>query len=100
VTRSGPRCPRHTRQRPAWPHRKDAAARGMGWAWTNTRRKILARDTVCTICRRMPATTVDHITPRSAGGTDDPANLRGVCKPCHAEKTKRESAAGRRASRS
>jgi hypothetical protein len=27
-----------------------------------------------------PATEVDHIRPVSVGGTDDPANLRAVCR--------------------
>lgn len=26
---------------------------------------------------------VDHIIPRSQGGTDDPANLRAACEPCN-----------------
>jgi hypothetical protein len=27
-----------------------------------------------------PATEIDHIRPVSIGGTDDPANLRAVCR--------------------
>ena len=31
--------------------------------------------------------SVDHIVPRSAGGTDDPTNLQTLCASCHARKT-------------
>jgi 5-methylcytosine-specific restriction protein A len=34
---------------------------------------------------------VDHITPKSLGGTDDPDNLELICESCHAEKTQREA---------
>ena len=39
--------------------------------------------------RRERLVQVDHIRPRSAGGTDRASNLRAVCKPCH-ESRKRE----------
>lgn len=29
------------------------------------------------------ATHVDHLLPRVAGGSDDPANLRAACAPCN-----------------
>lgn len=32
---------------------------------------------------RRQATEVDHIIPLSAGRTDHPANLRGLCSECH-----------------
>jgi hypothetical protein len=31
--------------------------------------------------------TVDHVTPSSIGGTDDPTNLVAACKPCNAGKS-------------
>ena len=34
-----------------------------------------------------PARHVDHITPLHKGGTDDLANLKGLCIPCHEAKT-------------
>lgn len=55
--------------------------------WRRTRHPILIRDRgLCQL--RLPgctltATTIDHITPVSAGGTDDPANLRASCAPCN-----------------
>jgi 5-methylcytosine-specific restriction protein A len=33
------------------------------------------------------ATEVDHVLPRSEGGTDDQANLQPICHPCHVAKT-------------
>lgn len=48
---------------------------------------ILARDGhKCLTCgRQSPAVTleIDHITPVCAGGTDDPANLRTLCRSCN-----------------
>jgi len=63
--------------------------------WKATRRLILHRDPVCRSCHRARSATVDHITPRAQGGTDDPTNLQGLCTPCHTTKTKAESAAAR-----
>jgi 5-methylcytosine-specific restriction endonuclease McrA len=30
-----------------------------------------------------PATTVDHVIPLSAGGTNHPSNLRAACRGCN-----------------
>lgn len=43
------------------------------------------------------AVEVDHIVPRSQGGTSADHNLQPVCKACHDEKTAREAGAGRQA---
>jgi 5-methylcytosine-specific restriction endonuclease McrA len=40
---------------------------------------------VCALCGEI-ATTVDHIRPIWAGGTDDPANLRSLCADCHRDR--------------
>lgn len=69
--------------------------RGYGWAWEKLRKVILERDSgLCQPCLKAERTTlathVDHITPKSAGGTDDPPNLRAICRACHDEKTRRE----------
>jgi 5-methylcytosine-specific restriction protein A len=50
---------------------------------------VLAEEPICP-CRREPSTIVDHIRPKSQGGTDERSNLRGIGARCHAEKTARE----------
>lgn len=77
--------------------------RGYGAAWVRTRKRILARDLhLCQPCLRRGVTTaateVDHVKPKSKGGTDDDVNLQAICRLCHAAKTEREAeeAQGRR----
>jgi 5-methylcytosine-specific restriction endonuclease McrA len=49
-------------------------------AWRTLRERILARDGhTCVVCGA-PATEVDHIMPVSVDGSDEPANLRAVCR--------------------
>lgn len=62
--------------------------------WPRRRRKILARDPVCQACGTNPSTEVDHIGDRD---DHDPANLRGLCRGCHARKTTRQALEARRA---
>jgi hypothetical protein len=51
------------------------------------RPRIIRRDrNTCQMCDRTLLAVdleVDHIVPRARGGTDDPSNLRTLCKPCH-----------------
>lgn len=56
-------------------------------AWRTVRARVLKRDGyVCQLrligCTDR-ATTADHIIERRDDGSDDPANLRGVCASCH-----------------
>ena len=68
--------------------------RGYGTRWYRLRAYILARDSgLCRVCGR-PASEVDHIVPKSRGGTDDEDNLQTICTACHAQKTAREGLAG------
>jgi hypothetical protein len=58
---------------------------------------ILARDGWrCLSCGRTPSEhgvtlEVDHILPRSHGGTDDPENLQTLCKKCNIGKSNRDA---------
>jgi 5-methylcytosine-specific restriction endonuclease McrA len=61
--------------------------------WLNTRKAVLSRDPICQVCDNELSTQVDHIKPLSQGG--DPYaldGLQGICVPCHAVKSGRESA--------
>lgn len=78
-------------------HHKTTTERGYGWQWQKLREQILSRDQhLCLTCkakgRVTPATQVDHIKPKSRGGTDDPDNLASICSDCHEEKSQREAA--------
>ncbi|XZA02385.1 HNH endonuclease [Xanthomonas albilineans] len=42
-----------------------------------------------------PAVAVDHIVPKSQGGTDHPNNCQAICHRCHVLKTAQESHQGR-----
>lgn len=63
--------------------------------WERTRQRILARDLwTCQRCKVLltagrkakNAAEVDHIIPRSQGGTDDDTNLQALCKECNGGK--------------
>lgn len=59
-----------------------------------TRFEIFKRDGFsCQYCGRTPPAVVlqlDHITPHSKGGADDPLNLLTACQECNLGKTDRE----------
>lgn len=75
--------------------------RGYGSDWERKRRRILSRDKgLCQVCLALgkyrPAQHVDHVIPKSEGGSDDDGNLQAICKICHAEKTVDEARRARR----
>lgn len=79
----------------AW-SKESRQSRGYGRAWELLRAQVLKRDNyLCQPCFRQgrihPATEVDHVTPKSKGGTDDPLNLQAIGRECHKAKTKIEN---------
>lgn len=68
--------------------------RGYGNAWEKLRNWVLQGEPYCRQCqaagRLTLAETVDHIIPKTWGGTDDPENLQPLCAACHRDKTVRE----------
>jgi 5-methylcytosine-specific restriction protein A len=56
--------------------------------WRRLRADFLAAHPWCEApgCHQR-ATDVDHVVPRSAGGSDDSSNLRALCHACHSRKT-------------
>ena len=64
------------------------------------RAAVLDRDDhLCQPCRRAGrltlATEVDHVTPRSLGGSESPGNMQAICRQCHRRKTAAEGASAR-----
>ena len=65
---------------------KSSKRGGSTRAWRELRLRILRRDGYrCAYCGEQ-ATTVDHVRPKSRGGTDDPANLVSACPRCNYSK--------------
>ncbi|PYC66640.1 hypothetical protein C7C45_24155 [Micromonospora arborensis] len=60
-----------------------ASRRGYTSEYRRNRAVVLADAPACTLCRRRPATTADHIVPLSKGGTNQLSNLRPACGPCN-----------------
>ena len=85
--------------RPAWGRSK--RSNRYGSAWQHLRKQILERDGhQCQL--RLPdvctgrASQVDHIISVADGGSDEPGNLRSVCRKCHARRTARQGLEARR----
>lgn len=54
------------------------------------RREVFERcGAVCSVCGSVDDLTVDHIYPKSLGGTNDPGNLQILCMRCNASKNNR-----------
>lgn len=76
--------------------RGSSASRGYGAEWRAVRAEHLAAEPACRECGA-PGTDVDHIVPRSRGGSDGHANLQTLCHACHSRKTAtRDGGYGRR----
>ena len=85
----------------AW-SKESRHVRGYGSAWTKLREVIIKRDYgLCQQCKREgrlnpyrkgQGFAVDHVVPKSLGGTDEPGNLMLLCQSHHSSKTEREAA--------
>jgi len=63
--------------------------------WRNLRARFLLQNPLCANCLKkgftMPATVLDHIIRRRAGGSDyGLENLQGLCADCHNRKRGKE----------
>lgn len=65
-----------------------------GWQRKAVRERYLRAHPLCAECERQgrlaAATELDHVVPLSKGGTHDDANLQGLCRECHATKSRAE----------
>lgn len=91
-------CDEHKALVSGWnaPERGSSSQRGYGATWRRKRQAVLQRDShQCRLCAAKGLVTygneVDHITPKSQGGTDDLENLQTICGDCHKAKTLKES---------
>jgi len=63
-----------------------STARGYGAEWRRIRLSVLTRHSwTCHYCGG-PADTVDHVIPKSQGGSDDAGNLVAACTSCNSAK--------------
>ena len=69
-----------------------ASARGYDRRHQKWRLLILARDPICKICDREPSTEADHIDGDNTNLSG--ANGQGLCKSCHAVKTREQTGNG------
>jgi len=69
--------------------RGSSTARGYGYAWQQRRKEYVKQHPFCVKCGR-PTEQVDHVLPRSHGGSEDDSNLQSLCGYCHKQKTARE----------
>jgi len=100
LTSNPSRCDTH---QALWNRKRDqqrgsATARGYGSAWQRTANRVLAQHRAvygdwCPgwQCEAHPARdlTVDHIVPRSRGGSDTRENLAVLCRSCNGAKRDR-----------
>lgn len=82
-----------SRQRRADPERGKRVKLYHSKRWQVLRRAVLARDPICKVCGERLSQEVDHVVPLSQGGDEwSLDNTQGICSPCHALKSGRESA--------
>ena len=75
--------------RPQPADRPSSSAQGYGGDWRRLRARFLTYHPTCEECGA-PASDVDHVIPKRAGGPDEWHNLQALCHSCHSLKTNRE----------
>ena len=73
-----------------WQHRKASTGYISGTLRYEVLKRARFRCELCGVSADMRALEVDHIVPRSRGGTDDPDNLQALCYRCNAMKRDRD----------
>jgi diadenosine tetraphosphate (Ap4A) HIT family hydrolase/5-methylcytosine-specific restriction endonuclease McrA len=73
-----------------WRHRKMSEGYISGTVRYEVLKRAKFRCELCGISAEVKALEVDHIVPRSKGGTDDVSNLQALCYSCNAMKRDRD----------
>jgi 5-methylcytosine-specific restriction endonuclease McrA len=73
-----------------WQHRKTAEGNVSGTLRYEVLKRARFRCELCGISAEVKALEVDHIVPRSKGGSDDLSNLQALCYSCNAMKRDRD----------
>src|SRR5512139_2244251 len=101
LVQSGAYCTEHQPVVKREDDRPTAHERGYGATWRVIRLAHLRREPVCRDQyhehpeQMILATDVDHIIPRSMGGSDRDDNLQSLCHTCHSKKTVMQTQFGR-----
>lgn len=64
-------------------NRPTAAQRGYNAEWQRIRAQVKRQQPYCARCGTKSTTEIHHRLPLSQGGTNDRANLIGLCTSCH-----------------
>jgi 5-methylcytosine-specific restriction enzyme A len=90
------RCPKHPKK--AWAPAAKETKRITGRRLQAMRADLFQRKPLCEPCQEAGRVTLatirDHRVPLAEGGVDDLSNEQSICGPCHALKTKAETARG------
>ena len=74
-----------------WQHRRVSAGYISGTLRYEVLKRARFRCELCGVSADVRALEVDHIVPRSRGGTDDPDNLQALCYRCNSMKRDRDA---------
>lgn len=92
----GTYCPDHGARRNVDP--RTTTEKGLGYAYRKVAQRVLAEEHVCWMdgqpARPNDPLTVDHIVPRSRGGTHERSNLRAAHASCNSARGARPVDAG------
>lgn len=99
LTTKSPYCERHHQEHAKqWNAGLSSTERGYGRKHQIARDRLIRAHPFCVECEKagrvVMTTVLDHIVPKAEGGTDDVANLQGLCDEHSKYKTANESARG------
>ena len=69
--------------------RGSPSARGYDWSWQQQSKGAREEQGWCEVCGGTSDLTLDHIVPLARGGTNEPGNVRVLCRSCNSRKAAR-----------